>query len=1271
MARSPLFDMYDPYGILQQQAEAGLLPYGDEEEIEPYGMVPVGPRKATLSDLMPQEEKSGWLNTLAQAASSGLATAGWILDTPGALIRGALAGDPLSAFGSSEDRVTGRELLRQYGMAGDEDNWGNFSGGLAAEVLLDPLTYGTLGLSALGKGAASQAGKAAAKAGLLRNEALDSINRVNPLRFNRGMGLYDDAIPTPRVREYRRMATPRELLGFVQDPAERAAREQSLLQQFQRYGVDPTDGMDQAVGVLDNFRIPGTNIGFEVGGGELGDSIARGLDAAGNWTKTAPVVGNVTRTAAALFDADAGGLKTLGNDLQQTNELQVRKRMANANRRQRQEAIDQAYTLLQYDARNAQVPDVIPSGPLAGQAIPEGLRSFDGQPLWNALQDFTESRLTPTPLLNAGRTTGDDVADWVLENIPEFQAVRDRFNTLGPDAVEAARRAGLATPVAQSRGSGGFLPRQLRRFLDPSPPEILNGQPYDYRSWGRDERAFSVQDNFGRSRDPAYDLAGGVQAFRYLTGNQSPIDPATGQRILDSAALRQNLAQAPDQATRQRLVQDALDVLGGINPDRFTFGGETRPYQHLRDQVLNSQRFQRAGRESASSFGPTLSRRQRAMLRQADRQIDSNYERLSQLMMKADTQFADEGVGIFDTPSWNNAYRYESGQAENLANADQLFEMMAQRANPTAAAQVQGGQSISLAEAARELGFDRLAFQQRWMAEAPAPLRMNPRDLSIPRQVVDAMKVLTPQSRLATPEKGIVNALDNFTRLFKVGALTSPAFHVRNAYSGMYNAATHGAFNPLDTYAAWQASRGNYGPIERRLADTPGYANLAPEARSRQFLGAAGGQRVTSGSVIQDISDISDPATIQGMYAGSGPSLAESTRNALYQGERADPANRTWRNFLRDFFSARGVGITREARPYQTNPILALNDSVGSTVEDTLRLGTFLNQIRQGVDPAVAGDLTRLALLDYSPQAFSSFEQNVMKRAAPFWSFQRQILPSIADNMLYRPGGLQGQTIRTVTRGSEPSGENIVPDHLRHSAAIPLPEGWPSILGGEPAEGLQRYLTNIDLPFESTLNLFTPGVGTTTTGAITDSIGKTASNILGQANPLAKYLIESVTNRQLYTGRELSDLYSVLEQDLGPVGRPLEQALVNLVPFGARGVGVYRQMNDDRLTRSDALSKAAFNLLAGVKLTDVDEDRTKRQAARNMLNQLLETTPGVRTYENITVPEDVIRTMPEDQRRMYLLYKIIQADAAKRARERKKQEAALDPLQVLGVVNQL
>jgi hypothetical protein len=271
---------------------------------------------------------------------------------------------------------------------------------------------------------------------------------------------------------------------------------------------------------------------------------------------------------------------------------------------------------------------------------------------------------------------------------------------------------------------------------------------------------------------------------------------------------------------------------------------------------------------------------------------------------------------------------------------------------------------------------------------------------------------------------------------------------------------------------------------------------------------------------------------------------------------------------------------------------------------------------------------------------------------------------------MYNPGGTQGQLVRAVTRGTQPSEDNFIPEYLRQSAAIPLPPDLPWIFGGSQREGLQRYLTNIDLPFESTFNLFTPGTGATTSAVIGNTLAKTGSNLLGMTNPLIKAPIEFVTNRQLFSGRDLSDLYSVLERDLGEVGRPLEQAVVNFVPFGARGIGLYRQLTDQRLDPADRYTKAAWNLLAGAKLTDIDQERTKRLAARQMLNNLLETTPGVRTYENITVPEDVLRQMPEEQRRMYLLYRVIQAEAAKRARERKKQEAALDPMQVLGVVNQ-
>jgi len=43
--------------------------------------------------------------------------------------------------------------------------------------------------------------------------------------------------------------------------------------------------------------------------------------------------------------------------------------------------------------------------------------------------------------------------------------------------------------------------------------------------------------------------------------------------------------------------------------------------------------------------------------------------------------------------------------------------------------------------------------------------------------------------------------------------------------------------------------------------------------------------------------------------------------------------------------------------------------------------------------------------------------------------------------------------------------------------------------------------------------------------------------------------------------------------------------------------------------------------------------------------------------------------MPEEQRKMYLLYKIIQSEAAQRARDKKKQQTAMDPLELLGLVN--
>ena len=76
-------------------------------------------------------------------AMKAIGAVGNLLDLPGSAVRDTLAWrNPFDQFAtpfSSENRTSGRELLRTYGLAGQHDTWGNFAGGMAAEMATDPL----------------------------------------------------------------------------------------------------------------------------------------------------------------------------------------------------------------------------------------------------------------------------------------------------------------------------------------------------------------------------------------------------------------------------------------------------------------------------------------------------------------------------------------------------------------------------------------------------------------------------------------------------------------------------------------------------------------------------------------------------------------------------------------------------------------------------------------------------------------------------------------------------------------------------------------------------------------------------------------------------------------------------------------------------------------------------------------------------------------------------------------------------------------------------
>lgn len=1207
MAQSPLFDIYD-----------------DPLEIDGYGVLPVRRKKRTLADLMPEEEKASLLQQLANQGSSGLSSVGWLLDTPGALVRGVLAGKPLSGFGSSDDRVTGRELLRQYGLVGESDNWANFSGGLTAEILLDPLTYASFGLSALlGTGAKTAAAKTAARAGLIGTAGDDLV-----LRAQRAAA--SGAVPNTGVATFLRGSTPATLADDIAGEAatragrgidnvalrgseEARARAESLA--AARRAFDQAGGTDelwrQSLARSNSLRIPGVvDTAFDMFGRGTGDALARGSDWLRANSRATPVIGPVLRTAQALFDprvktfTDEPG-QLFGRRVSRAEEMAIR----DADTRIADLTVDLFRDLDQHVAAN---PSIFDGTPLAGRTGSEIVRS----------QEF-------------GRAFGD-----VMEN---------QLDQLSPEMVTLFRHPTVQRAVRFARDEQARALRNAERLGIPLRyNDLPNGIDYFTR------QATEVV-------NPRYDP-------RYPARQSVPLRGTAVASVNDGArSARRDYTQAFPRWVLERMYQDS-DFQAALR------NAPNADVRNLIDEWLatNASTFEpiRNGVGAydfmARNIDPTdLTDEGIAAAERVGRRIDQAYQDLADSLRRTPLQMAEQGIPKFGN-ALNDLTGYIRHNARREATADVLLDELANNMLLQAADDVPGGTAYAVGDALHELGLIGRAEGDAIPAGVQAlanRMGIDPQVLmsqrSIPRELVDRLSTRLVNARTPREATGLLKAFDNFTQRFKSLALLWPARYTRDMYSGAFAGATQGAFNPLDAIAGISVRGGNYERLARQLRGAPGYRaeDLFPtgvpptdaeltEAVIRKFLKGAGAQGLTSASAVDDLGRQARNMTFRDSFPGaSGPILA-----GMLGRMRRRPV--PW-----DLWSMR----TSEGNP---NWLLELGDRAAEGSDAFNRIGSYLTRIRQGDSPAAAKAIADLTQVNYRPEAFTAFERDFLKRIFPFYSYTKGITPLVAQELTENPAGLMGQSIRAINRASEPSENRFTPEYLRQSAAIPIDPTFPLL--GADTPGITRFLTNIDLPHEGLLNLFTPGVSNSLVGTVGDSLMKTGSNLLGQTNPLLKGPLEFILNRQFYSGRQLSDLYSTLEQSLGPAGRGLEQVAVN-IPGGSRALGTYRQLTDSRITPQERAVKFLVNALTGVKLQDVDQERTVRLAARTTLNQLLDQAQGMATYENMFIkPEDLVKLSPQEQRQ-YLLYRILQSEASKKARERKK--AAEDPLAILGVPN--
>jgi len=225
-----------------------------------------------ISQLLSPEDERSLVGKIGSASLSGLSRVANVLDLPGSMVRDLIAMenplDQLLSPTTADNRFTGRDVLRKYGAIGKEDNWGNFTGGLAAEIALDPLTYLTFGTL----GAASKGGQVLAKAGLSKfipKAASAAAGRTVGKAAGRMIATSDDvlraAVSEGGLESARALTRAAKASGFESLGAFRAA-----------HGAKPVGGL---FGLGLPFR-PASAVFGKAGG--VAEKVAGGLDTAGH-----------------------------------------------------------------------------------------------------------------------------------------------------------------------------------------------------------------------------------------------------------------------------------------------------------------------------------------------------------------------------------------------------------------------------------------------------------------------------------------------------------------------------------------------------------------------------------------------------------------------------------------------------------------------------------------------------------------------------------------------------------------------------------------------------------------------------------------------------------------------------------------------------------------------------------------------------------------------------------------------------------------------------
>ena len=1206
-----------------------------------YGVSPAGGSTASVPYIDDPRQKQWALQSLGRETLNTVEVIGKVLDYPGAIGRGILAGDPLSGFSWDLDRrVSGKELLESYGLLNKDTNpWLATGAGIAAEIATDPLAI--FSLAPLGA-----AGKAAKAAGILDKASDAATLAMGGGDFAAGAKAASDQLRTGRAA-YKWLgnllpagkALTRENAAYRPLVGARTARSMVTLDDTLK--AMPKAEADAALEKVNAFLgkrgMAYNDVKDETLGGAFGlgyfnlvdpavanPRLARGMldamDRAGQAARWSPVA----RGMSSLFD------KRVGGDFKAIDQLGNMKRTAlEAAETQANRAAGAQNALM---VSRIRLPDAAKS--LLGA---DSLNTPQGGNFLDRLYTGSHTQRDMKIVNAIGKPIEDAMANW------------DR---LRDDLYAQAKELGM--PAAKLRDRFGVLwsPRVAKEANFGDYGRGLNRSSNTVRTLENESRQVYLMSPGGKTDIDEIFFLPKVQQF-IREGSDSPLSvEAVG------AAIKKHIddkwgPNAPDPRVRPFTAKvPKLDAEGNAIP---------KP----RLDKAGNPVFDKKGKPKMTyevAPGEVISQRQG--------------EKIARFMMRHRKGTPLDVPMFSEHPNVTQARALVS-QGLGRAHAKHVYASMAEAAirvktgmganaypgtgfTPLGKALDRVAIKVGL-NADREKGLASKAVRrnlQQALAKATGEAdwtKINLNRYALPEEVFNRLTRINDFYNSPRAQESIIKFFDNVSTLFKGFALAFPATKVRDMYSNAF-LLTLEAGNVDDVLYGLKTAKaimgGRMDDAAGLLKELPGYDLANAAIIQEKLVDDVARTGVLESLASSDLVTSNQTGIMNQLVPGSQPI---SKLGALR--ELVPDGSRSLGQMVSDQFQFRGIRLPFQKAPaYQTrNAALNAAQKFSDYTDGVARLGGMLSLMRQGISPDVAAKRITSALVDYS--SLTSFERQTLRRIFPWWAYTSRIGKYVVGQLMENPGGGYAQTIRTLT-ASQASDENTyVPEALRQQFAFRVPDALKPYLGVDPNSPNTTFLTDIDIPGIDTLSLL--GLGPNTY----QGVQSTAYNLAQQANPFVKSVMELVSGEDTFSRRPLTQavtpadrIYKGIYKNLtgvpAPTGlNPLVRQAINVLPGPQqRLINIAGGMFDERIPLQQRLLKQGFNAMTGVKLRTVDPAWQLNDARRKLSGRL---DSFMQDYTESYIPKDNIPQVPAEMIPDYALFRTLGRDLreARKARQ--------------------